>query len=317
MTTQGYEREREIHRRREQMRTKSREEVTSILTLAGLKPERMWELANGYWPDAPTYDDVRTSWWLAQTSIGLVRLGWRKRVIEIDWNETGIKATVTEDDVTKGSTVVHAYSQAKAVEYPTRLREAAQKGDVREDDEALAKRGNVTPAEVADLHINSWEWEHLVPAMDDEAFIARMEHSIKNCGWHKRPFGNYNEAVEGLYAPELLRRFKFMGRGLDVIRETLGLQKDTHHVAVADDIAILVKALEWYALQTTMSLGAPLGERAQVTLALVRQQTETTTCEACDKKIVVLASESDDVPATFCGECGGGRTSVSLEELLP
>ena len=110
------------------MRTESREEATSILTLAGLKPERMWELANGYWPDAPTYDDVRTPWWLAQTSIGLVRLGWRKRVLEIDWSATSTQVTVTEDDVTKELTMVHAYSQAKAVEYLTSLRKAAQKG---------------------------------------------------------------------------------------------------------------------------------------------------------------------------------------------
>jgi hypothetical protein len=124
VTTQDHE----MHLRREQMRTESREEAMSILTLAGIKPERMWELANGYWPDAPTYDDVRTPWWLAQTSIGLIRIGWRKRVLEIDWSATSTLVTVTEDDVTKGLTMVHAYSQAKAVEYLTSLREAAQKG---------------------------------------------------------------------------------------------------------------------------------------------------------------------------------------------
>lgn len=42
---------------------------------------------------------------------------------------------------------------------------------VRPEIQALAKRGNVTPAEVAELRINSWEWEHLIPAMNDEAFI--------------------------------------------------------------------------------------------------------------------------------------------------
>ena len=64
---------------------------------------------------------------------------------------------------------------------------------VRPEIQALAKRGNVTPAEVAELRINSWEWEHLTPAMNDEALVALVER--------------YNEAV-GLFAPELLRRFK-------------------------------------------------------------------------------------------------------------
>ena len=84
---------------------------------------------------------------------------------------------------------------------------------VRPEIQALAKRGNVTPAEVAELRINSWEWEHLTPAMNDEAFVARLEHAIKNSGWHKRPFSTYNEAVEGMYAPELLRRFKLLREG--------------------------------------------------------------------------------------------------------
>lgn len=88
-----WERENAMHKRREEMRVETREEATSILTLAGLRPERMWELANGYWPDAPTYDDVRCPWWLAKTGIGLIRLGWRKRVLEIDWSETGITRT--------------------------------------------------------------------------------------------------------------------------------------------------------------------------------------------------------------------------------
>ena len=120
-----HERERAMHRRREEMVTKTREEVTSILTLAGLRPDRMWELANSYWPLAPTYDDVRSPWWLARTSIGLIQLGWRKRVISIDWRECEVRGIVTSDDVTKENYMVHAYSASKAVEYLQRLREIA------------------------------------------------------------------------------------------------------------------------------------------------------------------------------------------------
>jgi hypothetical protein len=125
--TQQWERENDMHARREKMRDESRSEVESMLTLAGLKPGRMWELANGYWPLAPHYDDVRRPWWLARTSIGLIEIGRRKRVISISWNATDVRAVVTEDDVTKEDTMVHAWSVAKAVEYLTRLREEAEK----------------------------------------------------------------------------------------------------------------------------------------------------------------------------------------------
>ena len=120
-----HERESAMHTRREQMVTKTREEVTSILTLAGLRPERMWELANGYWPLSPRYDDVRSPWWLAQTSIGLIRIGSRKRVLSIEWDACKVRGIVTEDYVTKEDTMVHAWSAAKAVEYLQRLREMA------------------------------------------------------------------------------------------------------------------------------------------------------------------------------------------------
>jgi hypothetical protein len=118
----------DMHTHRDRMREESEGEVASMLTLAGLKPTRMWELANRYWPLAPNYDDVRRPWWLAQTSVGLIEIGDRKRVISISWEATEIRVIVTEDDVTKGETMVHAWSMAKAVEYLTRLREVATTG---------------------------------------------------------------------------------------------------------------------------------------------------------------------------------------------
>jgi hypothetical protein len=134
-----HERERAMHTRREQMVSTTRDEVTSILTLAGLRPERMWELANGYWPLAPDYDDVRSPWWLAQTSIGLIRIGNRKRVMSIEWDACQVRGVVTTDDVTKGETMVHAWTTAKAVEYLTRLREMAE---VRPVEESKPRDGN-------------------------------------------------------------------------------------------------------------------------------------------------------------------------------
>jgi hypothetical protein len=121
----SHEQEFEMQVRRKQMREKSREETTSILTLAGLPPGGMWELVNGYWPDSPIYDDARVPWWLAETHLGLIRIGWRKRVLEIDWSATDARRIVTDDDVTKTTSMVHAWSVAKAIGYLTALREWA------------------------------------------------------------------------------------------------------------------------------------------------------------------------------------------------
>jgi hypothetical protein len=117
---------REMRHRREEMREKTRREVESIFTLAGFAiPRRMWELANGYWPDSPEYDDVRSPWWLVQTSIGLIRIGNRKRVLSIDWEACEVRGLVTQDDVTKGDSMVHAWTVEKAVEYMRELRRLA------------------------------------------------------------------------------------------------------------------------------------------------------------------------------------------------
>jgi hypothetical protein len=124
--TQTWERENDMHSHREKMRDESKAEVESMLTLAGLKPTRMWELANRYWPLAPNYDDVRRPWWLAQTSIGLIEIGRRKRVLSISWEACDVRDVVTADEVTKENYMVHAWSSGKAVEYLTRLRETAQ-----------------------------------------------------------------------------------------------------------------------------------------------------------------------------------------------
>lgn len=110
---------------REKMRERSREEAVSIFKLAGFEVRERWELANGYWPDHPDYDEVRTPWWLFLTEIGLVKIGWRKRVLHIDWEACEVRGVVTADEVTKADTYVHAYRVEKAVEYLRELRRLA------------------------------------------------------------------------------------------------------------------------------------------------------------------------------------------------
>ena len=82
---------------------------------------------------------------------------------------------------------------------------------------ALIVRGNVTSAELAELRCNSWEWEALVPAMTDEAFIGHVEHALKNCSIVKRPAASYDDAIVGVHAPEMVKRLKKLTGEADVL----------------------------------------------------------------------------------------------------
>lgn len=100
------------------------EQAHAIFAAAGFHVWRVWELPNGYWPDCATYDDLRreSPWFLMRTRWGCIRIGWRKRVLSIDWEDVGIKINaITSDDVTQGAHYVHAWTVPKAVEYLVKL----------------------------------------------------------------------------------------------------------------------------------------------------------------------------------------------------
>jgi hypothetical protein len=103
-------------------------QMRAIFLLAGIEISSVFQLANEYWPDTPDYADLRreSPWWLVRTAAGLVKIGWRKRVISIEWSDTCVRQVVTQDDVTKDDTMVHAYSYAKAVEYLTTFRRSME-----------------------------------------------------------------------------------------------------------------------------------------------------------------------------------------------
>jgi hypothetical protein len=75
------------------------------------------ELPNQYWKEPGCHP-----WWFVRTHPGWIEIGWRKRVISIDWSDTPIRGIVTQDDLTKSQIMVHAYSMEKALEYLTTLR---------------------------------------------------------------------------------------------------------------------------------------------------------------------------------------------------
>lgn len=95
------------------------EEVTQLFGLSGFKAFSFREIENGYWPASSHYDEVRKAnpWWSVETSFGTVVIGWRKRVIAIDWVDLPYRGSVTSHGVTQDSDMVHAYSLVDACTY--------------------------------------------------------------------------------------------------------------------------------------------------------------------------------------------------------
>lgn len=64
-------------------------------------------------------------WHQVTTRIGVITVGWRKRVISIDWSDTTVAAKAAElfpdEDVTKIDRLIHAWSYEKAREYIAKL----------------------------------------------------------------------------------------------------------------------------------------------------------------------------------------------------
>ncbi len=107
----------------------------SIFTLAGVEVLAMKPLPDGYGfsPDDSRYFKTIPDavWWFVKTRAGWVEIGWRWRVISIDWSDTPIRRIVTEDDVTKEDHLVHAGSITKAVEYLAALARELNRGSAK------------------------------------------------------------------------------------------------------------------------------------------------------------------------------------------
>lgn len=80
------------------------------------------EIPNGYMP-GPRCRHL--PWFVVTTEIGRFKIGWRKRVIHLEWTETTVKATAEDlfptEDVTKTERIIHAYGYVKAAEYIQRI----------------------------------------------------------------------------------------------------------------------------------------------------------------------------------------------------
>lgn len=99
----------------------SREFFEGILSGAGFKNHVMNEIPNEY-----CHCEVCGPWFLARFPFGDIKIGWRKRVINIDWSNTGkdLGSLFEKEDITKGAHIIHAWGKEKAIDYLERIREA-------------------------------------------------------------------------------------------------------------------------------------------------------------------------------------------------
>ena len=59
----------------------------------------------------------------------------------------------------------------------------------------LIERGNITPEKIPP-RMNSWEWEAIIPALDNEALVQRIRYTIANCERRRYPATTYEEALQ-------------------------------------------------------------------------------------------------------------------------
>lgn len=107
----------------------NQEEVRSLFLLAGFKVLRIEALIDGYGysPEDPRYITTppRCAWWFVKTEFGWIKIGNRKRVIEIEWEDTGLAEGVltnAEVLVSNGPFYIHAYTTVEVLAHLTALK---------------------------------------------------------------------------------------------------------------------------------------------------------------------------------------------------
>jgi len=102
-----------------EVKKKAAEERESILSLFPEKSKIFVEEVPNEYAIKPYGNHY--PWYKITTPKGRVKIGWRKRVLNICWDETVINKTAKElfpdEDVTKFDKTIHAWGYAKAREY--------------------------------------------------------------------------------------------------------------------------------------------------------------------------------------------------------
>lgn len=92
----------------------SEQHFRAVFLLANMPFTDVFPIQNGYCSRDCCQD---RPWFLFRTEHGLIKIGWRKRVIAIDWSDTGLRKVISKDDVTMSTYDIHAWGYGKAVTY--------------------------------------------------------------------------------------------------------------------------------------------------------------------------------------------------------
>lgn len=92
----------------------------SAFQMAGYEGAQFTPIPNEYGSG-----DYLGPWYEVRTGFGIITIGWRRRVIQIDWSQTGQDLEyLFEEAGTKAAHYVHAYGYREASEYLERIRVA-------------------------------------------------------------------------------------------------------------------------------------------------------------------------------------------------
>jgi len=103
-------------------RSKHAEELSGLFKEAGFDPIHIEVINSEYCGEACCY---KYPWIIATTNKGRIKLGWRKRVMNLDWSDSDLGINGMEmfkdEDVTKGTSYIHCWGKEKALEYLKKL----------------------------------------------------------------------------------------------------------------------------------------------------------------------------------------------------
>ncbi len=100
----------------EHLAAKQEKEFREIFVKAGFRINKITQLPNQY-----CQCERCAPWFDIETEFGIIRIGWRKRVINIEWSKLSPKKSLLKlfkkEDVTKWKDGIHAWGAEKAEEY--------------------------------------------------------------------------------------------------------------------------------------------------------------------------------------------------------